>query len=300
MLGTFQMPNTKSVAIGQIEIGYTEWHTELSGKGPTLLFVHATGFHGRIWDQVIAALPACHCIALDQRGHGHSTGSTVSHWSELGADIAGVIAALDLRDVIGIGHSVGGHTIVQAASGLGSALRQLVLIDPVIFPKQMYGPGKSLFPKDEGHHSKKRQQHFASVDAMIDALSAKVPMRYFDPAVLRDYATYGTRPAEDGNGVTLRCDPIVEANTFETALSNTGVFEAIAQVAAPVLILRAQEMPGGPAKDLRASPSWPGLAGAFSNAREMQAPDWTHFLPMQHPAELAGLIAQECALPTPA
>lgn len=36
-------------------ICWFEWGTR--GQGPSLLLLHATGFHARLWDQVVAALP---------------------------------------------------------------------------------------------------------------------------------------------------------------------------------------------------------------------------------------------------
>ena len=39
--------------------------------GRTLLLVHATGFHARCWDQVIAHLPSdWNIVSVDMRGHG--------------------------------------------------------------------------------------------------------------------------------------------------------------------------------------------------------------------------------------
>ena len=49
-----------------------EWRAALRGATPTLWMVHATGFHGRVWDQVIHHLPGRHVIAVEQRGHGRS------------------------------------------------------------------------------------------------------------------------------------------------------------------------------------------------------------------------------------
>lgn len=38
-----------------------------------VLLVHATGYHARLWDGVIDAMPrSVRCVAIDQRGHGAS------------------------------------------------------------------------------------------------------------------------------------------------------------------------------------------------------------------------------------
>ena len=50
--------------------------------------VHATGFHGRVWDQVIHHLPGRHVIAVEQRGHGRSSGTGFDSWADFGRDQA--------------------------------------------------------------------------------------------------------------------------------------------------------------------------------------------------------------------
>ena len=42
---------------------------DLGGTGPVLLFAHATGFHGRVWQPLADRLgDMFHCIAIDFRG----------------------------------------------------------------------------------------------------------------------------------------------------------------------------------------------------------------------------------------
>ena len=38
---------------------------ERPGDGPPILFVHATGFHARCWNQVVARIPEWRCIAVE-------------------------------------------------------------------------------------------------------------------------------------------------------------------------------------------------------------------------------------------
>ena len=65
----------------QGEICWFEWGER--GEGASLLLLHATGFHARVWDQVVAALPAgTHVIAPDHRGHGRSyRPATLADWA---------------------------------------------------------------------------------------------------------------------------------------------------------------------------------------------------------------------------
>ena len=63
-------PALHQVRLNDCDLAYYERHPELRGHGPTLFLVHATGFHARVWDQIIARLPRVHSIALDQRYDG--------------------------------------------------------------------------------------------------------------------------------------------------------------------------------------------------------------------------------------
>src|SRR5213082_2521923 len=84
------------------------------GAGPPFLFAHATGFHGRCWDRIIERFPGRRCLAIDARGHGRSSKpAPPCSWRDFGPDLAAVAEHFDVRDAIGVGHSMGGHTTVQ-------------------------------------------------------------------------------------------------------------------------------------------------------------------------------------------
>src|SRR5437763_6036933 len=101
------------------------------GAGPTILFAHATGFHGRCWDQVIRSLPGRRAIAVDLRGHGRSAKPAPPYrWRAFGHDLVEVARQLDLTGAVGVGHSMGGHSIALAAALLPRTFSALLLLDP--------------------------------------------------------------------------------------------------------------------------------------------------------------------------
>ena len=54
----------------EARISYFEWG---DADAPTILLAHATGFHARVWDKTIAALPeGFRIVAIELRGHGRS------------------------------------------------------------------------------------------------------------------------------------------------------------------------------------------------------------------------------------
>src|SRR5690349_15068194 len=107
------IPTQSHVRVNGVELALFEW----PGVGQPLLFVHATSFHARCWDQVIAHLPGRHCYALDLRGHGYSSKPEPPYpWRPFGEDVASLVQSLDLTEVVGIGHSLGGHAVTLAAA----------------------------------------------------------------------------------------------------------------------------------------------------------------------------------------
>jgi len=138
---TLEEPALHRVSANGIEQAYFEWGGSLRGEGPTLLMVHATGFHARCWDPVIRHLGPRHVIAVDQRGHGRSEKTAITHWKPFGQDLTALVQALDLSDVVAVGHSMGGHAMVEAAAAEQARFRNLVLLDPVIASPDSYGGG---------------------------------------------------------------------------------------------------------------------------------------------------------------
>lgn len=87
--------------------------------GPPVVLSHCWTGAMDVWAPVARRLVRMgHRVVLyDQRGHGKSTfGNGLDDVRRLGDDLAQVLAALDLRDVILVGHSMGGMT-VQAYVG---------------------------------------------------------------------------------------------------------------------------------------------------------------------------------------
>ena len=289
-----EQPVLHRVKANGIELAYFEWRAGLRGTDPTLLMVHATGFHGRVWDQIIARFPNRHVIALEQRGHGRSETTAIDGWNIFGRDLAAFAAAIELRDAVGIGHSMGAHVLVQAAVYEPGRFSRLVLIDPVILEPLVYH--RAPAPEGTVHPAAGRMNSFESVQTMIDRFKDRPPYSVFDPKALHDYCEYGLVPAADRKGLELACSPITEASVYLTSWQNGSIYASVRALKIPVLIIRAK-MPAAERKapDFGSSPTWPGLVAEFHDAREVYLPDRSHLLPMEDPALVALLIGEELA-----
>jgi pimeloyl-ACP methyl ester carboxylesterase len=293
-----EQPIQRRLRANGIELTYFEWGTAFRHRAAALLLAHATGFHARCWDQVVRHLGERHVIALDQRGHGRSDKTAITTWEVFGRDLDACVRELDLREVIGVGHSMGGHGLVDAAAASPQRFSRLLLLDPVIGAPDAYDGGWSLsLVEGDVHPTARRKRHFASADEMIDRFRSRAPYAVFEPQALHDYCTYGLLPAA-GGGFELACPPETEASIYMTSLTNPGVHDSIRALDLPVLVVRAkQPPPQRSAMDFSFSPTWPGLAQAFRRGRDLHWADRTHFLPMEIPQRVAALIVAESALP---
>ena len=80
-------PRLRHSLANGVRHAHFEWRPERRGQGPSLCMVHATGFHGRVWDQVIHHLPGRHVFAVEQRGHGRSQAVDFNGWADFGHDL---------------------------------------------------------------------------------------------------------------------------------------------------------------------------------------------------------------------
>jgi pimeloyl-ACP methyl ester carboxylesterase len=99
-----------------------------SGLAPVVLSHCWTGSR-LVWVPVARRLAAAgHQVVLyDQRGHGASTrGSAAISVERLGADLAAVLAHLDLRDAVVAGHSMGGMGAMAFACHHADMVRERV------------------------------------------------------------------------------------------------------------------------------------------------------------------------------
>lgn len=92
-------------------IYYKDW-----GTGPVVTFSHGWPLNADAWDgqMLFLAQNGFRVIAHDRRGHGRSSqawsGNDMNGYAD---DLAALIEALDLKDVIVVGHSTGGGEVTR-------------------------------------------------------------------------------------------------------------------------------------------------------------------------------------------
>ncbi|AZO13490.1 alpha/beta hydrolase [Mesorhizobium sp. M2A.F.Ca.ET.043.05.1.1] len=125
------------------QIFYKDW-----GTGQPIVFHHGWPLSSDDWDaQMLFFLSKGYrVIAHDRRGHGRSTQTdTGNEMDTYAADVAALVAHLDLKNAIHVGHSTGGGEVARyvAQYGGGGRVAKAVLIGavPPIMLKSDANPG---------------------------------------------------------------------------------------------------------------------------------------------------------------
>jgi len=260
-----------------------------------VFMVHANGFHARCWDKVAESLPEhWHVIAVDLRGHGRSDKAPPYTWQKFANDLLGCAEHFNVSGAVGVGHSLGGHCVTHICALRPELFSRLVLVDPVIFRPEMYGPDHpGMVDRVEDHPVARRRAHFESWQDMYERYKDRGSYPLWKDEIFRDYCEFGVAPSADGSGVDLACPPMVEATIYMHHF-DVDLYAMMPDIEQPVAVLRAKERDEDAGEmDFSASPTAPDLAEVFPNGEDVYLPHLTHFIPMQDPELVARYIENE-------
>ncbi|MCK9517839.1 MAG: alpha/beta hydrolase [Dehalococcoidia bacterium] len=278
-------PNEVRLRVNGLELQVYEW----PGEGQPIFLAHATGFHARCWDQVVAHLPGRHVFAIDMRGHGRSDKPEPPYqWPDFGHDVAATARALGTEGAVGVGHSKGGFAVVHAAALEPGIFASLLLVDPVIMRREMY----DARPGGGEHFAARRRNQWASPEEMFESFRARPPFADWEEQVLRDYCTYGLLPNPEGEGYVLACPPNIEAAVYTGSVGGAVIYDSVAALDIPVRVLRARSRTEDAPLDMSSSPTAPDLATHFKHGEDVHLPEYSHFIPMEAPGFVARHIEE--------
>lgn len=257
---------------------------------PPLLLSHATGFHAHCYLPIARALgDRYHCVGLDHRGHGETVAPDAWEvdWTRFGVDTLNVAAAIAPDGgLVGVGHSMGGASLLMAAARRPELFDRLVLFEPIAHqPRDPVDAPFDLEALPIVQGARRRRRRFDSFEDAYANFADKPPMSLMTPEVLRLYVDHGFREVDDadGHGVVLRCLPELEAGIFVNARHN-GVWELLPHVEVPVLVIAGRVDENQPSAWCEA------IAERLPHGEYVELPHLTHFGPFSHPDEIAELV----------
>jgi len=239
---------------------------ETRGTGPiNLAMIHGWGGVGGLWYQVTRHLDGhefC-CFLIDSRGHGRSPPPASGYeWDDFASDILTVVDATGAEQFIPVGFSLGGKLALYLTAKFRCRIPAQILVAPV-------GPSPSPLSIES-----RRAMYQSGAD--WKRLKASI-RNWFGPTV--DEAT-----VDACCRAVSRTPASVLEITDETLLS-TWLPEPFGRTNAPTLVVIGERDPiYGP--EYQRKEGLPYL----SNASTTLLPSG-HFAPLEHPAELAVLIA---------
>jgi len=257
---------------------------DFGGSGATLLLSHANGFHGLCWKPVADNLVRrFHCYAFDHRGHGDTDTPKdwkVS-WAGYAADATAVAKSLaEPAGIIGVGHSMGGATLLLAAAKNPGLFRGLLLYEPIVKPEDLRMPANR--PNLLADGAERRKSSFKTYEEAIENYSNKMPMTHFTPEALEAYVRHGFRQGDDGR-VHLKCSPTLEAENFRHP-EIPNLWKKMPEIDIPVWVLSGHPEPFQPSGFAEA------IADRLPQGNHIEYSDLDHFGPFVDPARIARIV----------
>ncbi len=189
------------------------------------------------------------------------------------------------------GHSMGAITSLMVAAARPELVRGLVLVEPVLVPRfsQQIAVAMRLLGRTPPPNTNlaalaaKRRAIFPSFEAALSAYRGRGAFKTWPDETLADYLRGGLLPTGNGTEMRLACEPSWESSVFQHA--PPGIARLARQVRCPLTLLYAGD---GTAREHEVRI----VARLHGDARTIQVPGTTHFLPMERPDVVQDEIAR--------
>lgn len=260
---------------------------DFGGTGSPILLSHATGFHAHCWEPLARTLATRHAVmGLDHRGYGDAqrVDPATIEWKQYGIDAlaaAQYFFSTTQQPMIGVGHSMGGASLLMAARQEPSLFSALVVFEPIVFPP----PREDSPPRPENPlagGARKRRSRFPSFDAALENFASKPPMATFHPDARSAYVHHGFQPTPEGD-IELKCLPEHEARTYETG-GTSGAWDELPSISTPVWVVSGAPAPFQPSSFAIS------VAEQLPHSTYVQFDELGHFGPLERPDMLATLV----------
>lgn len=273
-------PEILSVAVDGSEMQYLYYE----GDGPTIIFLHATGFLPWLWHPVARSLCGDYRVIApyfcDHRVTEPEQGGLA--WMQLAEDLCEFCTQLRLERPLLVGHSMGATIITLANATHGSLADKMILIEPIFLPEQFYEMDITVEQHPLASKSIKRRNGWDNADELREYLRSRKLFQKWDDEMLELYIRYGMITGETG-GLKLACSPRREASLFMGAM-HYNPWPMFGDVTSEVMVVEGELSENRQFIDLKKA------AEMFPNGTYHMVKDAGHLVPMEKPQEIIDLV----------
>jgi len=259
------------------------------GTGPVLHLAHANGFPPGSYRKLIELLkPRYHVFTYRSRSLVPGTDPLAMRtWDDMAEDLSQALQSQGLKDVIGVGHSMGGVATLLASVNHPGLFRAVVALDPVLITGKRLLLLHALSLLGMRHRippaslARRRRESWGSRKEAATSYRKKPLFHRFDPESFQDYLTHGLTELPNG-GFRLTIPTAWEARIFET--SPRATWSRLRSVRVPTLVMR-----GGDSTTLTQA-ALERVRRVLPQVQTEELSGTTHLFPMEQPEACAQRI----------
>lgn len=257
------------------------------GEGPVIHFAHANGFPPKTYRQFLEPLSESYkVIAIKHRPLWQENPDSTSDWQQVTNDLIQFLDSQNLKNIVGVGHSMGAVATMFASAKRPDLFSHLILIEPVfILPKHQFTfsliPSflkKTMNPMIKG--ALKRQDNWANRQTVFDSWRSKRVFSKMSDESLWDYVNAGTLLDEKGQA-SLAYSKYWEANYYGKIPK---IWGALKKIKVPTLGIRGAD------SNTIFPEAWKKWKGIQKEGTFLEMEGYGHLVPVESPLELSEMV----------
>jgi len=256
---------------------------------PIIHFAHANGFPAKVYSYLFELLSDDYRLIYKNLLAHDPKYPITKNWIKTGEEIVDYISSQTDEKVIGIGHSFGATSTLNAAFLRPDLFSGLILIEPIVmngwkasFLSNIAERLNIVHHFSPGKKTRGRRKHWPNEKEAIDYFKSKRLFKNFHDRCFQDLIQYGLNIVDDGLELAFNVDREVEI--FDILPHHTDKFKG-----------RLKTIPG---TIISASQTTISLPERMKRVAKQQGFDWleiegTHMLPLEQPELTVSIIKKQ-------
>jgi len=261
---------------------------DFGGTGEVLHFTHANAYPPGAYRQLMTPLTKKYrVIGLSQRPlWPESNPKKLKNWKQLADDLILFFDQQNLKQVIGVGHSLGAVVSAFAAMKRPDLFRRLILLEPVLFPRWFQwflavtpiSIRQKIIPVSKIANNRKDQ--WSNRENLFNSYRKKRIFRDLSDEVINDWIDHGTFKDAQGN-LRLAFPKGWESRIYATV---PYIVDDLIKIKIPVHILRGKNT------DVISTKIWKQIAGHLPTENLWNLENASHLAPLEFPEKVSKWI----------